>query len=153
MDITDNTRSIITQSLRKLKMTQTELGKKMNTSKSWVSKLLNGTLKRLSDKQVDLLEEVLQTTFVTIESYNQTPELAKELGKRMDSSDDLTDVVEGLIHLFDSKSHAYKTIPYLSTKDLVDFGKEIVRAVHEDPNKHGKVGRIAIEWLSKRLDK
>lgn len=148
MEITDNTRSTITQSLIKMKMTQTVLAKKMKTSKSWVSKLLNGTLKRLSDDQVDLLEEILETSLLEVLEVNPTPEMAKVLGERMKNSEELTDLVTSLLRLYDNKSRAYKTIPYLSTKDLVDFGKEIVRASHENPDKCGKVGKIAIEWLA-----
>ena len=45
----------------------------------------------------------------------------------------------------------YYDLPLIPTKDLVDFGSEIVRAAHEDPDKPGKVGRIAMDWLSNRL--
>lgn len=60
MTVTTATRSLILSRLRDPKkpaISQSLLAEKMGLGKSWVSKLLNGTLKHLSDDQVDRLQE------------------------------------------------------------------------------------------------
>ena len=150
MNVTEHTIATITQGLRKNNMTQTELAEKMGFGKAWVSKLLKGGIKNLSDEHTDQLEEVLNVSFFTLVETNQVPGLAVELGQQMKDRPELTELVAALLSLNNS---TFYTVPHIPTKDLVDFGKEIVRASHEDPDKPGKVGRIAITWLSERLNK
>lgn len=151
MEITEHTRSTISQALRRLKMSKADLAKKMESGRSWSTKLMNGSLKRLSDDQTERLEDILGVSLLNISEKNPTPELAKQLGEQMKKSDDLAEVVAALVRMGDSS--LYHSIPHIPTKDLVDFGKEITRAAHEDPSKPGKVGRIAITWLADRLKK
>ena len=59
MDLTNSTRSIILNALRKKKITQTELAERMGYGKAWASRLLNGGLKSLNDEATDKLEKIL----------------------------------------------------------------------------------------------
>lgn len=130
-------------------MSQSQLAEKIGLGKAWVSKLLNGGIKNLSDEHTDLLEEILGISFFTIVEKKKIPDLAIKLGEIMEGRPELTELVGNLI-TFDKST--FYALPYLPTKDLVDFGKEILRASHEDPDKPGKVGKIAITWLAERLN-
>lgn len=151
MNVTENTRATIVQSLRRKSMTQSELAEKMGMGKSWVTKLLNGTLKSLSDEHTDLLEEILDVSFFKLTKVDTLSPMARLLGERMKDNPALEEIMTSLVRMTDDSLH--HELPYIPTKDLVDFGKEIMRAAHEDPDKPGKIGRIAITWLADRLQK
>ena len=150
MEVTEKVKATISQGLRLKKMNQSELAKKMGMSRSWATRLLNGGLKHLDDDTSDKLMDVLGIQFVRVEDTRKTPELAMRLGENMRGDDDLQDLVAALIRINERKM--FHSLPYLPTKDLVEFGKVINRASHENPDKDGKIGRIAMEWLANKLE-
>ena len=150
MNVTDHTRATITQALRNKSMSQTFLAEKMGLGKAWVSKLLNGGIKRLSDEHTDALEDILDISFFTLVDSTKIPGIAVKLGKLMEERPEVAEIANSLLAMDES---LFYSLPHLPTRDLVDFGKEILRASHEDPDKPGKVGKIALNRLSKRLDK
>lgn len=151
MKINDQIIASITQALRRKSMNKATLAEKMGNGRSWSTKLLNGTLKRLSDDQADLLEEILDVQFFNLKEEDSLPPMVRILGERVKKDPALADFITSLVQY--SEGALYHEIPFLPTKDLVNFGKEITRAAHEDPDKPGKVGKIAINFLSDTLKK
>lgn len=147
MKITNDARSIVAQALRDKKMSQAALAKKLDVGRSWVTKFFNGSLKSLSDDHFFALQETLGVRLVTV-SGDQNP-LASKLASQIQKDPKVGQAFSEILAVM-TDDHYYD-LPMLPTKDLVDFGKEILRASHEDPGKPGKVGKIALTWLADRL--
>jgi hypothetical protein len=69
----------------------------------------------------------------------------------MGRSREAAQAIEAIVEL--ERAPVTSRLSYRPTKDLVDYGKEIMRASREDPDKPGKVHRIAVMWLAERLRK
>ena len=75
MDLTNNHRALILKGLRDSGVTQTELSQKMGFGKAWVTKLLNGTLKSVSDVDALRLQEILKIQFYQLKKVQDFLEL------------------------------------------------------------------------------
>lgn len=82
MDLTDRYRALILSGLRASKVSKTELAEEMGFGKSWVTKLLNGTLKSVSDKDAKRIEDLLGIQFVRFVDKDRTvSDLAREVDR------------------------------------------------------------------------
>jgi len=151
LPISNEFRSAILEALRTTEMKQVELGERLGKSRSWTTKLLNGSLKSLSEEDWDAICETLGIKFELVES-DPFPTSFHTLKNLCSDRPDRLELIDGIVSMFESQTD-HHSLPYIPTDDLVAFGEEMVRAAHEDPEKPGKVGRIGIVWMSKLLER
>jgi transcriptional regulator with XRE-family HTH domain len=149
MTITAATRSLILSRLRDPKkpaVSQSLLAEKMGLGKSWVTKLLNGTLKQLSDEQVDRLQEILDIRLLAItETGERIPDVALEIGRRIKDHPELAQILTALASITEP---CPMTTRYIETKDMTRIGQEIIRLCFANDDKPGKVAREVLKLLS-----
>jgi len=150
MKINNQIRSVVTQGIRLKQMNKSDLSKAIGVDRSWVTRFFNGDLKSLTSDNITKLQDALNVKFYSVEGDRISP-TARKIAELIEKDERLADMFNSLT--LSLEDDHYYDLPHLPTKDLVDFGKEILRASHEDPNKPGKVGKIAITWLAKRLEK
>lgn len=141
------------QALRDQQLTQADLAKKIGVNRSWATRFFRESdgMKTLDDDLRWKIEDFLGIKFFSAVENNPASALARKLDKVMEKDPRLSESIALLIASLEDDH--YHEIPHLPTKDLVDFGKAIMRAAHADPDKPGKVGKIAITWLAERLQK
>ena len=147
MDLTNNYRSLILNALRRPDaISKTSLAEKMGYGKSWVTKLLNGTLKTVSDSDAQKLEQILEIQFVQfVDQTRKVSGLALELDEAMEGSERLARVVRELIPL---AQEAKLTPRYFETKEMSKLGQEIIRICFANEDKPGKVAREVLKLVS-----
>ena len=151
MKITPNVRAIILSGLRNKDVKKTELSIHLGRPKNWATKLFNGTLKTLDDDTVDEICDYLGVSFIEVVEKKQTVSAtAVKLSNLMDQDEDIATTITSLAEYLEQAT--MRRLPYIPTRALVSLGKEITRAAHEDPDKPGKVGRIAVVWIAKHLE-
>lgn len=152
MKITNSVRSLVAQGLREKKMNQSELAKIIGVDRSWMTRFFqtSGGLKTMTDDIRWKLQDALSIKFHT-DSKAEPSALSRQIDAAIEKDARLGSACELLLSSL-SDDHYYD-LPLIPTKDLMDFGKEIVRASHEYPDKPGKVGNIALTWLAARLEK
>lgn len=148
MKITNDTRAIVTKALRDNGMSQAELAKKIGVGRSWMTKFFKGGIKNLSDDHYFSIQDTLGVQLATITRQSASA-LAIALAAEIEKDPAIEEAFNGILEVM--KDDHYYDLPMLPTKDLVDFGKEIVLASNENPDKPGKVGRLAITWLAEKL--
>jgi transcriptional regulator with XRE-family HTH domain len=146
MNLTNNYRALILSALRKNGITQTHLAKEMGYGKTWVTKLLNGTLKAVSDDDADKLEAVLGIRFVQfVEPNVSVSSLAIEVDEAIKRSDQFSRIVRELLPLV---KEAPMVPRYVEASDMNRLGREIIAIVTDNPDKAGKVAREVLKLLS-----
>lgn len=118
----------------------------MGLGKSWVTKLLNGTLKQLSDDQVDKLQAILEIRLLAItETGERVPDVAMQIGRRMREVPELTQILTALVTLSQPTT---LTTRYIETQDMTKIGQEIIRLAFANEDKPGKVAREVLRLLA-----
>ncbi|MDF1824357.1 MAG: helix-turn-helix transcriptional regulator [Verrucomicrobiales bacterium] len=147
MDLTNNCRALIDNALRRGGVTKTELSERMGFGKSWVTKLLNGTLKSVSDADARRIEDILGIKFIEIvENHKAVSSLALEIDAAMGHSEQLTKVIQELLPLAQEQPF---TPRYLETKEMSAIGQEIIRICFANEDEPGKVAREVLALLSR----
>lgn len=147
MKVTNNTRALILNALRRKGLTQTALAEHMGHGKAWVTRLLDGTLKRLKEEQVDALEEFLGIRFFVVKDLQpQLSPTLKKLSALAEDNEKLMLLLETLEDLL--QSDAPLVAPYIPTKNMTRFGQEIIRLAYANEDKPGKVAREVLRLLS-----
>lgn len=151
MEITNATRALVTQALRDKDLKQSDLTKKIGVNRSWATRFFRekGGMKTLDDDLRWKIEDFLGIKFFSAVPQSSSSELAIRFDAALEKDPRLADSMALLLSSIEDDH--YFDLPFIPTKDLVEFGKEIMKAAHEDPDKPGKVGRIAVEWLSGKL--
>lgn len=152
MEITNDTRSLVAKGLRDKKMNQAELAKKLGVDRSWTTRFFqtNGGLKTVSDDLMWKMQDALGIKFYE-NSQGESFELSRQIAAAIEKDARLGSAFEMLLRSINDDH--YYDLPLIPTKDLVDFGKEIMRVAIQDSEKPGKVGKIALVWLADRLQK
>jgi len=149
MDVTDNTRGIILQAIRYKGVTQTALAEKMGYGKAWVSKLLNGSIKRLSDSDVEKIEDFLGIRFFVVTENAKVSGLAVELSEAAEKDPEFLNVLTELARYQSLASEKRVFTPrYFETKEMTRIGQEIIRIAFADEDKPGKVAREVLRLVS-----
>lgn len=149
MKITNNTRALILNALRTKGITQTQLAKEMGLGKTWVTKLLNGSLQRLKEEQIDKLQDVLDIKFLVVKDLRpQLPPSLGNLAKIAEQNETLMNLLGDLEQLF--QQEAPLTAPYIPTKNMTKLGQEIIRLAYANEDKPGKVAREVLRLLSQK---
>lgn len=146
MDVTENTRAIIIQAIRAKGLTQTALAEKMGYGKAWVTRLLNGSLKRLSDGDVEKLEDFLGINFYVVTPKARVSGVAAELSRMAETDPSLASVLNGIAEI--KREKAVFLPRYIETKDMTRVGQEIIRLAFANEDKPGKVAREVLKLLS-----
>ncbi|GAA5497618.1 LexA repressor [Rubritalea halochordaticola] len=153
MKITNSVRASILSGIRNKGINQSDLAAHLGFQKNWATRLFNGTLKTLSEENVDKICEYLGITLTKVTSSGEpVSPLALQLGKAMEENEHLAMALDHLAR-YTEDHHSSYTLPYIPTEDLIAFGQEMVRAAHEDPGKPGKVGRIGVVYIASILEK
>lgn len=133
-------------------MNQAELAKKIGVDRSWATRFFQseGGLKTISTDLRWKIEDALDIKILTY-TEEEPSGLATQINAAIEKDQRIGAACELLLSSLEDDH--YYDLPLLPTKDLVDFGKAIVKAVNENPDKPGKVGNIALSWLSNRMAK
>jgi plasmid maintenance system antidote protein VapI len=149
MKVTNDTIALIKNRFRdgsKPKINQSQLAEHMQLGKAWVSKLMNGKLKNLSEEQVDQLEEFLDTRLqVFSDKKHNVPAIAVELSKRMQQSVAISKIVEALLEL---ETAVPPSPRWIETQDMTKIGQEIIKIAFANEDKPGKVAREVLKLLA-----
>lgn len=146
MNITNSHRAMILSELRDSGMTQKKLAEELGYGRPWVSKLLNGTLKTVSDEDALKLEKLLGVKFLRlVDSGSTVSGLAAEIGKLADENPQFARVLAELIPL---AQDGPMTPRYIPTKEMTKIGQEIIRLVFANEDKPGKVAREVLKLLA-----
>lgn len=150
MDLTHNYRSLILSGLRNSGVTKTTLAETLGYGKPWATKLLNGTLKAISDTDARKIEALLGIRFVQFVDVDRTVStLAAQIDKAVEKSPLLVDALAALLRMAEAcNSPSAFTPPYIETKDMSRIGKEIIRLALANEEKPGKVAREVLKLLS-----
>jgi transcriptional regulator with XRE-family HTH domain len=149
MKITNNTRALILNALRTKGLTQTQLAEEMGYGKAWVTRLLDGTLKRLKEEQIDKLQDFLGIKFFVVKDLRpQLPPSLMNLARIAEDNETLMDLLTTLEHLL--QQEAPLTAPYIPTKNMTKLGQEIIRLAYANEDKPGKVAREVLRLLSQK---
>lgn len=147
MNVTDNTRALILNALRKRGISHTDLAAKMGLSKSWASRLLSGGIKTLSEAHTDRLEEILGIQFFVVTPNSSVTGTASRLSDLSAEMPELERAMQALIDLAETKKMPF-TPRYFTTKEMGGLGQEIIRLAFANEDKPGKVAREVLKLLS-----
>lgn len=152
MDLTPNYRALILSGLRKGGKTKTAIADALGYGKAWVTKLLNGTLKSISDADAKKIEELLGIRFVQFVTVDRTVSaLAAEIDREIERNPHLAEPLAALLKMSEECRNARdaKFVPrYIETQDMTKVGQEIIRLVFANEEKPGKVAREVLKLLS-----
>lgn len=146
MDLTNNHRALIIKGLRDNGVTQTELSQKMGFGKAWVTKLLNGTLKSVSDADALRLQEILKIQFYQLKEATGLSGIAVEVEKRINENSHFANVMREMIAMMETAPFVPR---YFKTKEMTKLGQEIIRLAFANEDKPGKVAREVLKLVSK----
>lgn len=149
MKITNNTRALILNALRAKGLTQTALAEHMGYGKPWVTRLLDGSLKRLKEEQAEKLEKFLDIRFFVVREMREqvSPTLVR-LSKEAEGNERLAALLDALNALM--QEEAPLTPPYIRTKDMTRLGQEIIKLCFANEDRPGKVAREVLRLLSEK---
>lgn len=125
--------------------TQSGLAEHLGHGKPWVTKLLNGTLKFLTDEQVQGIEDYLGVELQGFEENHKVSALAKELAATIDR---VPGMGKAFIALVQAAENAHFLPRYFSTKEMSGLGQEIIKISYANEDKPGKVARLTLELIS-----
>lgn len=144
MTLTESSRGLIVQGLRTKKQTRKWLAEQMGLNKSWVTRLLNGEIKSLTDEQVEKLQGILEIRFFSMHKGSHTT-AALDIAAEYDSNQAFAKVV-GAVR--ESMKEVVFTPKYIPTQQMATVGNEIIRIAFENEDKPGKVARLVLELLA-----
>lgn len=147
MNLTEPMRQVILRSMRENKMTKQHLAKELGLSKSWATRLLDGTLKSIRDEHVFALQDLLNVKFFAISSHDELSNNAREFAKRIDGDADFAKVVATFADCIDAARGAF-TPRYIPTEKMSLLGNQIIAIVETNKEKPGKIARLVLELLA-----
>ena len=147
MDVTEPTRALVLQALRKKKQTRVWLAEQLGLNKSWATRFFNGQIKTLSHDQMERLQEVLEIELVSLtrRGGSKMSSIAKLVAQEIDSNEAFAEVATSLHHAMKDKIYTPRYIP---TKEMSKIGSEIIAICEENQAKPGKVARLVLELLA-----
>lgn len=149
MKVTNSVISLIKNRFRdtkKPKINQSQLAEHMCLGKAWVSKLMNGKLQNLSEKQVDQLEEFLGIRLhAFVDKKNLVSPIAQQISNKMHENPIVSTIIEALLELDCSINSGPK---WIETQDMTKLGQEIIRLSFANEDKPGKVAREVLKLLA-----
>lgn len=147
MDLTNNYRALILNGLRRSGVSKTALAETMGYGKAWVTKLLNGTLKSVSDKDADKIEGLIGIRFVRfVDAETKVSSLAISIDRAIERNEKLGDVLTALLAM--EKEAQTFTPRYFETQEMTKLGQEIIRVAFANDDKPGKVARELLKLVS-----
>lgn len=156
MTITETTRNIVSDGLRKSGMSKKELAAKLGFNPGWITKFFDGKLKTLTEENAIVIEKALGVKFSRIVSKSdKIPGAAQELGKLMETRPELITIANALISITEERT--IYGIPFMTPKELIKIGGEITRIVAQwedgnDPH-YAKIGLESIKAISAVMEK
>lgn len=152
MNVTETTINTIKKAIRDKGLNQTLVGERLDRTRSWVSMLLKGKIARLSPEQAEGLEDLLSIDIQPIMfREEEVSPSALYLSNLAKENETVRRVVDELATLgYQAKN---KSLPWLSSEDIVALGEELVRVSRKHPGEPGKVGRIGLVYLARLLEK
>ena len=137
-------------------MRPSHVAEKLKKHRSFINRITSGDLKTLAHDDHEQLCKLLNIIYreedERQELHNKTPLVDSSIMRLQDVCDDdpsKLKIVDQITMILESIQPKPKyELPWLDTPDLVAFGEEIMRAAHENPDKCGKVARIAMNWLA-----
>lgn len=153
MDLLPNYRALILNGLRKSGVTKTALAETLGYGKPWVTKLLNGTLKAISDSDARKIEQLLGIRFVQfVEVGKQVSSLAAQIDKELERSPQLAGPLSALLQMAEDLRKSAESAPlvprYVPTPEMTKVGQQIIRIAFANEDKPGKVAREVLKLLS-----
>jgi len=147
MTLTPQERTKIANALIRTGVQKKELAEALGLKPSWVTKLLNGTIKNITDAQEREIGKLLK---VKLRKFNEqgvaVSAMAVEVDAVMNVSAPFTEVVAALLKL--AQNHDAAHIPVVETKCLSHIGAELTKIVMRWENgKDPHYARIAAESL------
>ena len=148
MDLNNNYRALILSGLRKSDTTKAKLAETLGYGKAWTTKLLNGTLKAISDADAEKIQKLLGIRFVQfVDVETKVSSLAAAMDSAMEKNEKLAVVMSALLEMAESCNSPM--IPrYIETQDMSKIGQEIIRLAFANEDKPGKVTREVLKLLS-----
>lgn len=148
MDLTNNYRALILSGLRKSGVTKTQLAERLGYGKAWTTKLLNGTLKSISDTDAEKIQGLLGIRFVQfVDVQTKVSALAAQIDKAVEGNEKLATVLAALLEMAEA-CHGPMVPRYVETQDMTRIGQEIIRIAFANEDKPGKVAREVLKLLS-----
>lgn len=151
MDLTPNYRALILSGLRKSGVTKTALAEALGYGKAWTTKLLNGTLKAISDVDAEKIERLLGIRFVQfVDVDRKVSSLAAQIDREIERNPHLAETLMALLRMSEEcrKPPAPFVPPFIETQDMSRIGQEIIRLAFANEDKPGKVAREVLKLLS-----
>ena len=138
MQITNSMRALVAQALRDREMSNAELAKELGVHRSWPTRFFDEKkgIKTLSTDMLFGLKDTLGIQFFTAVSTNPNSDLASKLDALMEKDSRVAKALASLVSSL--QDDHYYDLPMLPTKDLVDFGNEIMRAPMKIPTSRVK---------------
>lgn len=147
MNITNPMRQMILSALRTRKMTKADLSVRVGLGKSWVTKLLDGSLKSIKEEHVDALENALGISFFSVVENDKISNKSLEMAKRIESDPELSNLINVLLETLNNARGAF-TPRFIPTAHMAALGAQIIAIVTDNESKPGKVARLTLELLS-----
>lgn len=147
MNITNPMRQMILNALRVKKMTKADLSVRIGLGKSWVTKLLDGSLKSIKEDHIDALENALGISFFSVVENDKVSNRSLEMAKRIESDPDLSAIVGQLVETLNNARGAF-TPRFIPTEKMSLLGNQIIAIVETNKEKPGKIARLVLELLA-----
>lgn len=151
MQVTEHVKELILSRLRSNSLPQikpVDIANHLGHGKPWVTRLLNGTLKNLSDAQVEKLEELLGIRFeVFTDAGEKITGLAADVDYLIRENPAFAKTISSLVELASTPRVKF-TPAYVPTQDMTKLGQEIIRIAFANEDKPGKVAREILKLLS-----
>lgn len=148
MDLTNNYRALILSGLRKSGVTKTQLAEALGYGKAWTTKLLNGTLKAVSDADAEKIQSLLGIRFIQfVDVKTKVSALATQIDRAIERNEKLAGVLTALLEM-EEASRAPMVPRYIETQDMSKYGQEIIKIAFANEDKPGKVMREVLKLLS-----
>jgi DNA-binding Xre family transcriptional regulator len=147
MNITNPMRQMILNALRVKKMTKVDLSNQIGLGKSWVTKLLDGSLKSIKEDHIDALENALGISFFSVVENDKVSNKSLEMAKRIESDPELSNLVNQLLETLNNARGAF-TPRFIPTAEMSRTGEKIIAIVEDNKQKPGKVARLVLELLA-----
>ncbi len=141
-------RALILHTLRAKALSKTDLTNKLGLGKAWATKLLDGSLRTIKEKNLNDLEDYLGIRFTTIDTLSaQRSELAMRIAALIDANPAFTKLAIALEEIVNETA----PLPgprYIPTQDMSRIGQEIIRLCFANEDKPGKVAREVLKLLA-----
>lgn len=151
MKITNATRSLVAQSLREKGLKKSALAKKMGVDRSWMTRFFktSGGMQKMDNDLRAKLEEILEIEFFSTIEKGPASALALKIDVAMDKDPRLSESLALLISAFNDDH--FHDLPTLPDRDIVEFGKVVIRSSAGNTDQPAKAGGLVFSWLAERF--